>query len=499
MVKKERGGRANEVARSLVYEINARKETLEKQVSRLEQAFSTQTKLQKHSYLFAEMPYSIRDPIYGNVPLSKAAFRTLNVKSFQRLKRLRQTGPALHVYPGLQHSRFEHSVGVYHLMRLVLQHFALQSDVDFEPEQGRLALCTALLHDIGHFPYSHVMEEIRVDNRQLRHDELSTYIVENDSELSSILKDEWAVQATDVAAVLLHKKEGWPRFLYRLLNSTIDLDKMDYLCRDAYYAGVPYGVIDARWLISSFLVDPSDQDILIDESGIGAVEQLIFAKYLMYRNIYWHHTNRVATAMIKRAVIDFLLEFGLDSLDILGNTKIRELCLSTDADFFETMKKLAGGRTLPLSSLDLLERLNLRHLYKRVHVIYACDALEKESDYRDAKRRRRKGAEICAAISELPQWESTKLHDWDILIDVAMPANFPVDIKGVFFSDPPLSYVDQGLNIVKWNEGHYVSYFERDLLKQMEEGIRKIRYFYNPENPAGDQLRSILRAHPELY
>jgi len=498
MAKKERGGRASEIARSLVYEINIKKDTLEKRVSQLEQALSTQTKLQKHSYLFSEMPYSIRDPIYGNVPLSEAAFRTLNVKPFQRLKRLYQTGPALHVYPGLQHSRFEHSVGVYHLMRLALQHFAL-SDVDFEPEQGKLALCTALLHDIGHFPYSHVMEEIRVDNRQLRHEELSAYILENDSELSSMLTHEWGVQAADVAAILLNKKEGWPRFLHRLLDSTIDLDKMDYLRRDAYHAGVPYGVVDAYWLISSFLVDSSDQDILIDESGIGAVEQMIFAKYLMYRNIYWHHTNRAATAMIKRAMVDFLLELGLDSLDILGNAKIRDICLSTDADLLETMTKLAGGRTLPLPSLDLLEGLNSRRLYKRVHVIYSSEALEKESDYRDARRRRVKEEEICATISKLPQWGSIKLHDWDILIDVALPANFPVDIEGVFFSDPPPTYADRGLNIVNWNERHYVSYFDRDLLKQMEEGIRKIRYFYNPENPVGNHLRNILRAHPELY
>lgn len=499
MRKKRHDRKGDELAKSLVRELQIKLETSERRVSQLEQKIPAQTKLQKHSYLFAEMPHSIRDPIYGNIPLSEAAFQTLNTRYFQRLKCLLQTGLTFHVYPGLQHSRFEHSVGVYHLMRLALQHLVLLNEVDLAPEHGILALCAALLHDIGHFPFSHILEEIQIDGRRLSHEQQSAYILNNDPELQQVLKKEWGINATDLVAVLQGNKADCPLFLHKLLNSTIDLDKMDYLRRDAYHAGVPYGDIDINWLISSFTVDPSDGALLVVDSGIGAVEQLIFAKYLMYRNIYWHHTTREVASMVKRAVVDLFLELGLDSLDLETNPKLQRLCQSTDAGFFLTMKEIAEKRELPPSTQELFQRLSLRHIYKRVHVIYASDGLEKEGEYRDARRRRAKEADICSAISKLPQWKHAKLRDWDILIDVATIANFPVDIKGVYFKDPPKEYALEGKHIVPWDKPKYVSCFDAKELENMEQAIRKIRYFFNPENPAGEQLRDLLRAYPELY
>jgi HD superfamily phosphohydrolase len=381
MAEYKKKGRAREIVASLIFELREEKDKAQERVMRLERKFESQTKLQKHNYLFDEMPNSIRDPIYGNIPLSSAAFKTLDTKSFQRLKYLCQTGPALHVYPGLRHTRFEHSVGVYHLMRLALQHFVLLPDVNIEPELGVLALCAALLHDIGHFPYSHVLEEIHFDGKQLSHEEHTKYILSNDSELGKVIRDQWGLKVEDVISVLSGEKADWPRFLRRLLNSTIDLDKMDYLNRDAYHAGVPYGDVDVYWLISSFRVDPSDQDLLIVDGGIGAVEQMIFAKYLMYRNIYWHHATREATSMFKRAIVDFILEFGLSALDLSGSSEIRQLCCSTDADLLVTIRRMANSKKLPLSTEELLERLESRRLYKRVHVYYASEEPQKEMDY----------------------------------------------------------------------------------------------------------------------
>lgn len=498
MDKKSSRDSTSEYARSLVHHIQKQNEDYQNEIKRLKQVIPAQTKLQKHSYLFSEMPHSIRDPVYGNIPLSKEAFQILNTKNFQRLKHLLQTGPAFHVYPGLRHSRFEHSVGVYYLMRLALQQLVLLPDVDIEPEQGLLALCTALLHDLGHFPYSHVSEEIKIDNKYLSHELHTAYLIKNDTELNEILSRECGIKSEDITEVLSGKKGDYPLFLSRLLNSTIDLDKMDYLIRDAYHAGVPYGNVDINWLISSFRVDAADSDLLIVDSGIGAVEQMIFAKYLMYRNVYWHHTTRVATAIIKRALLDFLIENGLESLD-LDNPNIRKICYSTDSEFPATLEQIAGSKTFPHSTQELLERFNSRNLYKRVHVIYASTDLEKEDDYRDAKDRLDQEKSICTNLCELPEWKYPKLRDWDILIDVAKIVNFPVNIKGVYFQDPPKEFADRGMNVVDWDIQKYVSYFNSSLLQQMEEGIRKIRYFYNPDTPAGIELRNILRSHPDFY
>lgn len=497
MNKKSKSDRKDEYARSLVFNLQKENKECKDELERLRRAVPAQTKLQKHSYLFSEMPHSIRDPVYGNVPLSKEAFQILNTKNFQRLKRLFQTGPAFHVYPGLQHSRFEHSVGVYYLMRLALQHFVLLPNTEIEPEHGLLALCAALLHDLGQYPYSHVSEEIKIKNKHLSHEEHTAYLIQNDTELNDILSRECGIKPEDIAKVLSGKKEDYPRFLTRLLDSTIDLDKMDYLVRDAYHAGVPYGDIDAKWLISSFRVDEEDGDLLIVDGGIGAVEQMIFAKYLMYRNIYWHHTTREVTAMIKRALLDFLLENGLESLD-LKNPNIQKICYSTDSEFFATLKEISGNK-LPLSTTELLERLQSREIYKRVHVIYSDTDPEKEENYLDAINRLNQEKSICDNLSELPEWKYPKLRDWDILIDVAKKANFKIDIAGVYFEDPPKEVADKGLHVVDWDKPQYVSHFTSTLLTNMENGIRKIRYFYNPDTPAGVDLRNILRSHQDFY
>ncbi len=273
-------------------------------------ASSPRRSLDRHAYLFAPAPHSVRDAIYGSVPLSHAAFATLDTAAFQRLKHIKQVGPVFLVYPGATHTRFGHSIGVYHLTRLALQHLTTLADI--EPEIGRATLAAALLHDIGHFPYSHVMDEIVVDGNRLSHLELTVDFIETEGELRGVLEEAWEVDPGLVVDLLTGRPNSRiPRFLYTLIDGPMDMDKLDYLNRDAHHTGVPYGRVEVQRLIDFLAVDPDTADLLITEAGVGTVESVIFAKYLMFRYVYWHHTARIAGAMINRAVLDCLLALGL--------------------------------------------------------------------------------------------------------------------------------------------------------------------------------------------
>jgi hypothetical protein len=157
---------------------------------------------------------------------------------------------------------------------------------------------------------------------------------------------------------------------------------------------------------------------------------------------------------------------------------------------------IAKGK-LPESTKSLFDQANKRQLYKRVHVFYASseEGRTRETDYTDAKARRTKEDQICRDVSNLPDWQSKKLNNWDILIDVAKPANFKVEIKGVYFNDPP----PHEQHVVPWDKKEFVSHFDTSLLTEMESGIRKVRIFYNPNNPKGTDLREILRNNRNLY
>ncbi|HYX80800.1 MAG TPA: HD domain-containing protein [Gemmatimonadales bacterium] len=196
---------------------------------------------------------------------------------FQRLRYVRQLGHAFLVYPGATHTRFEHALGAYHLAGRVTQ------DRDI-----RLA---ALLHDIGHYPFSHSLEEAGLP----RHETLAVRHLRS-SALAAAL--DAAGVSSDHLLELIHGTST-SRFA-ALISGSIDVDKLDYLSRDAKMCGVPYGVIDVDRLLTSLTI--SDEGVRLHPKGFAALESLLFAKYQMYRNVYWHHAVRSATAMFKRLV-----------------------------------------------------------------------------------------------------------------------------------------------------------------------------------------------------
>ena len=422
----------------------------------------------------ARSAYTIRDALYGSVPLSPAAYATLDTRAFQRLKHLKQVGPAYLVYPGATHTRFSHSIGVYHLAELALQH--LGARITIHPEVSRATEAAALLHDLGHFPYSHVMDEIAFHGQHLNHARLSVELIETDPELRQVIEEQWQVDPSLVADLVAGRANPRiPRCLYSLIDGPMDIDKLDYLNRDAHHTGVPYGRVEVQRLIDFLEVDPATEDLVITEDGIGTVESVIFAKYLMFRYVYWHHTARIAGTMLNRAVLDCLLALGVEELS-LADPRIRTICLATDSTLQQTIASLLDEASVESpSSFCLLERIEDRRLYKRAAEVPCADAGERDARYRDSLLKRQREHDLAALAGS------------DVLIDVPPVAKFAADIRGIAIGED-----EEVLRTVPWEEAPQASYLTGQTVAAMEQSIRSLLYLYDPEGPAGADAAQVL-------
>ena len=241
----------------------------------------------------------IRDPLWDNIRLDRAALLALDTPAVQRLRYIRQVGHSFLVYPGATHSRFEHALGAYHLTRRALAALEELNEMGpASPEDCLAVRMAALLHDIGHYPFSHALEEAGFPS----HETLGVAKL-TQGELGERLIQIGGRGFPAAVGALISGVSRSP--LQGLISGSIDLDKVDYLCRDARMCGVPYGTVDVDRLLSSLTlveVEPGRYEVGVQEKGISALESLLFAKYQMYRNVYWHHAVRSATCMFKRAV-----------------------------------------------------------------------------------------------------------------------------------------------------------------------------------------------------
>ncbi len=241
----------------------------------------------------------IRDPLWDNIRLDEAAMAVLDSPVVQRLRYVRQLGHAFLVYPGATHSRFEHALGTYHLTKQVLGILAERGELpDVSAEDHLATRLAALLHDIGHYPFSHSLEEAGF----LHHEHLGVAKLQQ-GDLADRLAEFGIPGLAGRGGDLIEGTSSSP--LAGLISGTLDLDKIDYLSRDARMCGVPYGNVDVDRLLASLTLCPTDDRgivVGIHEKGLSALESLLFARYQMYRNVYWHHAVRSATCMFKRAV-----------------------------------------------------------------------------------------------------------------------------------------------------------------------------------------------------
>jgi uncharacterized protein len=246
----------------------------------------------------------VRDPIHGFIYREPDERDVMDTRIFQRLRRLRQLALASLVYPGATHSRFEHSVGAFHLAGKIA------AALDIDPPEARLLRLAALLHDIGHGPFSHVAEPIlkKHSNKDKLgkevaeskvHELIGWHIISTDKELARLISDQHREQIVGLL------KGTWGHsFLQEIVSGPVDADKQDYLLRDSLFSGVKYGVYDQERLSNTLVIheDNDDRFLAISIDGIHALEQFVLAKYYMTTQVYRHKIRLITDQMIERAI-----------------------------------------------------------------------------------------------------------------------------------------------------------------------------------------------------
>jgi uncharacterized protein len=287
--------------------------------------------------------------------------------AFQRLRYIRQLGLAHLVYPGASHTRFDHALGVYHLITGALASMERRGELD-DLDSTELAIVplAGLLHDVGHYPFSHALEELDEPLIPGHHEALTGRFLD-DPDVRAALESV-ASDGVERVEALIRGRATSP--LQGLVSGSLDLDKVEYLKRDALFCGVPYGEVDVDRLLQALVLlappEGGPLEIGVHEKGVAALESLLFAKYQMFRNVYWHHAVRAATVLYKRIVFDALGTGLLVAEELVGKTD--------EALLFLLAERALEGEAAKSSPVGrMVAALQKRQLPKRLVEVVAAD------------------------------------------------------------------------------------------------------------------------------
>lgn len=250
----------------------------------------------------------LRDPIHGFIPIYGQELKIIQSPVFQRLRRVKQLSFCYFIYHGAEHSRFGHAIGVMHLVDKALTKINENSEkynslIKISNDDIKLARLAALLHDVGHYPFSHALDKTNLIPEN--HEKYSIALVKN--HFGTFIEKE-GIDPAQVTNLIEGKSNPEKPFLTTLINSQIDTDKFDYLLRDSYYTGVKYGVYDLDRLLDSLFVTENGELVILDK-GFFAAEQFVLARYLMFGQVYIHKTKRCFEGLVKKA-LEFLASKG---------------------------------------------------------------------------------------------------------------------------------------------------------------------------------------------
>ncbi|MFZ1929332.1 MAG: HD domain-containing protein [Candidatus Sulfotelmatobacter sp.] len=221
----------------------------------------------------------------------------INTREFQRLRRIKQLGFSETVFPGANHSRFAHCIGVLQMAKLFIERLKRINSKAIDEEIRTIVLCTALLHDLGHGPFSHAFEKVTRESHEARTREI---VESDDTQVYKVLANHDPRLPSAIANFMRGEtSSNVPGFLTHVVSSQLDSDRFDYLLRDSYAAGVDYGEFDYRWLITHLHVDVEHFRLYLSSKALLAAEAYVFARYHMYRTVYFHKTTRSAEVMLK--------------------------------------------------------------------------------------------------------------------------------------------------------------------------------------------------------
>lgn len=314
-----------------------------------------------------DVPITVRDPIHGMITLTPEEWQAVDTPVFQRLRQIRQLAMTHLVYPGATHSRFDHSLGVCH----VAGRLAEQLGVERHSNEWKLLRFAALLHDIGHGPFSHVSEGVLAERSAVKggHEEISAFLLRNDESLLEAVGSELAEQA----AVLI-EHSGPRSFLGDIVSGPTDADKLDYLLRDSYFAGVDFRYDLDRLIDTATVIDRDRAESFLgfDYRGVWAVEALLLARHHMHRAVYGHKTRLATDVMVTRA-ISIGIEDGAIPADAytlpsedrklkLTNEFVKSYLEQTDASVFDALLRQEDHTK---RSWQLADRLIRRDLLRQ--------------------------------------------------------------------------------------------------------------------------------------
>jgi uncharacterized protein len=399
------------------------------------------------THLDRDFTRAVRDPLWGHIYLTDGLMRLVNTDAFQQLSRIKQLGPAYLVYPGATHTRLSHSLGVFHVAHRVVRRLVSLPDAPDLTLEGVIAfLCAALLHDVGHFPFTHSLKELPLEEHEL----LSRQAVTS-GELAERIRSDVGIDPATVGAIIdeTAPDNGDPEIglFRRLLSGALDPDKLDYLNRDAYFCGVPYGTQDIDYVLSR-LLPLGYEGIALDASGVSAVENILFSKYLMYRAVYWHRTVRIATAMVKKGLFLALANGLVQPADLYG---------LDDESFFGRF----SSRTEP--PFSLVEAVYNRRLHRPVAELAIpedssiLERLTSLPNRLDAERR------LAALIAEA----GVPVSDQDVVIDLPEGISFEVSFP-VIEDGAKVDYTASG------------TVFTRQVVDDFTHTLRRIRVMIHP-------------------
>ena len=392
--------------------------------------------------------HTIKDPLWQNIPFTSELKALLEEKDVQKLARIKQNGPAYHIYPGDVHTRLSHSIGVYYLGREILLSLSRKSDNLPFTEKGIMSFLVAcLLHDIGHFPYAHSLKELPLRE----HEEIAGDMIINHPELRKAIENTGADALTVSSIIDKGMLTGDEEtLLYRnILSGTLDPDKLDYLSRDGFFSGVPYGKQDTDFIISSLSLNKNR--LCLDKEAVSSVEQILFSKYMMYRTLYWHKGVRSATAMIKKAITIALKEKTILPEDLYG---------IDDNEFV----LLALSRREKTEALELVDKVEHNILLER----------KAEKDYADNGKIER----FSRSFEEKEKMENAlylklkplypELKEYEVIIDIPEPINF----------ESHIAIIDDDNQVKDISDSDMV--FNCELSHLFQHSLRKVA-LYTPE------------------
>ena len=404
---------------------------------------------------------TVRDALYDSIPLAGPELALIGTNAFLRLDRIQQLGFVSRVWPGAKHARYDHSLGVLHLTRLAVAHLrATPGGTRIGDEDARVAVAAALLHDIGHYPFSHAIEELGPPI--LPHETVGRRLIEGE-EIGPILEAQWGVDPARVAAMVDPAGRELPpadRVLRGVLSGPLDMDKLDYLPRDARACNVPYGGVDTARLIDSLRVAEVDEGdeprprVVVGAKGVSPLHSLINARQEMFDNVYWHHTNRACMAMLLRAVQEALLAGAITPEQLTFHDDASLLALLDRTEMPAATRRLTNAlreRRIYKRAVEVSDRAF--ELYARLGNLYFDPAARREVECRLAEG-------LAAEIGEEVPPEA-------VLIDIPKPERWRTDVW-VAFDNPPVGFRP----LMPWKD---VVGLTDDDFKRYEEHRRLIR------------------------